>query len=178
VARIQQAACVRNVRASIVRGPVHDVCARRLQRARQHARQIVIVSPWITLGAETVDAVQAIGALATKDRIPTYIITRPPTQASHERAMQFLQSCPMIEVVYNRSVHAKVIACLAPYPYGFALLGSANLTANSAGLYEVALLVLAVGAGETIVKDLAAFGMDYLRTRPESQVVKRIAPRR
>ena len=87
-------------------------------------------------------------------------------------------ACETVELVYNAHLHAKVYACVAPHPYGFALLGSANLTRHSEQLYEVGLLVLAGGGGDEIVAELARFGLDYLRTRPESQVIKKSAGRR
>ena len=75
-------------------------------------------------------------------------------------------------------MHAKLFVCNAPYPYGFAMLGSANMTMNSDTLYEIGLLVLAAGGGEGIIKELTNFGLDYVRTRPESQLVKKMITKR
>jgi hypothetical protein len=45
-------------------------------------------------------------------------------------------------------------------------------------LYEIGLLIIGVRAGSSIVEDLANFGIRHLRTRPESQVIKKIDFRR
>lgn len=82
--------------------------------------------------------------------------------------------CPTAELIYNDNVHAKIYAAPAPSPYGFAVLGSANLTAGSTELYEIGLLVTGVGGGSAIVDDLAHFGVHHLRTRPESEVIKKM----
>ena len=80
-----------------------------------------------------------------------------------------------MKIVLNENLHAKIYACLAPYPYGFALLCSANMTDASSQLYEVGLIVLSTGGGEGTVRELASYGLDFLRTRPESIVFKRIS---
>jgi hypothetical protein len=107
-------------------------------------------------------------------RIPAYFITRQPENTAHVKATDLLRLCPSVELIYNDNVHAKIYACTGPSPYGFALLGSANLTAGSLSQYEVGLLVVGIGPGSSIVEDLANFGLRHLRTRPESEVIKKM----
>jgi hypothetical protein len=107
-------------------------------------------------------------------RLPTYVITRRPQDVAHLAAIELLERCPTVELVYNDNVHAKVYAASGPPPHGFAILGSANLTVGSLELYEIGLLVTGVGEGSVIVDDLANFGIRHLRTRPESQVIKKM----
>ncbi len=165
---------IREAKAAVVRNGVQHVFASRLRRARSVARLIVIASPWITAQATKSSALDQITRIVDENRIPTYVFSRPPRTSSELLGLQMLMNCPTVELVYNPHLHAKLYVCIAPYPYGFAVLGSANMTANSDALYEIGLIVLAAGGGEGIIKELASFGMDYLRTRPESQVAKQM----
>lgn len=160
----------RTVRASVVRNGIPHVFASRLRRAADHVEKIIIASPWIT--EEPGGPITSIAASIKRRKTPALIFTRPPESATHFRALDTLLECPTVELVYNPNLHAKVYACVAPYPYGFAILGSANLTHHSDQLYEIGLMVLAGGGGDEIVRELAGFGLDYLRTRPESKLVR------
>ena len=159
----------------MVKNSFQDVFARRLRLARRSAKTLVIASPWISSEAPDAKALMTIIGVIKQYKIPTYIFTRTPQNSAHLHALEALGECSSVEIVLNDNLHAKIYACLAPYPYGFALIGSANLTDNSSHLYEVGLIVVAEGGGEAIVKELASFGLDYLRTRPESVVRKRIS---
>ena len=160
---------------AVVKNSVHDVFASRLKRAGKFARTVVIASPWITSEGPGASSLKTITSVVRRNKITTYVFTRAPQTQAHRRALDALAGCPSVEIVLNESLHAKIYACLAPYPYGFALLGSANMTDGSSHLYEVGLIVSSAGGGEETVKELASFGMDYLRTRPESIVFKRIS---
>ena len=110
--------------------------------------------------------------------IPTYVFTRPPENRDQLDAVAALELATPLEVVYNPYLHAKIYACLGPEPHEFAILGSANMTLHSISLYEIGLIVLGVGGGDQIVKELAGFGLNYLRTRPESIVAKKRGKKR
>jgi hypothetical protein len=164
----------RMVPAAVVRSGMQHVFMSRLVRAMSQARSIVVISPWITVGSRGDDPLRRFVNTIAGTRVPVYIITRRPALATHQAAVDLLSRCSNVEVVFNESVHAKVYACVAPSPLGFAILGSANMTTASESLYEIGLVVLGVGAGSAVVSDLAGFGIQLLRTRPESQVIKRI----
>ena len=169
---------VRTVKAAVVRRGLQNVFASRLERAKNKVQKIIIISPWIT-GAETeTSPLRRICSIVRTGNIATYVFTRPPASIKETRALDVLKECPSVEIVYNTSLHAKLYICNAPYPFGFAILGSANFTLGSEELYEIGMIVLSAGGGEEIVRQFAAFGLDYLRTRPESNVVKRISCRR
>jgi hypothetical protein len=163
----------RLVPAAVIRSGVQRVFVNRLKRAKEHARHVVIVSPWITAVGGPSCPFSALVQVIQKWRGPAYFFTRPPESVEHLKATQLLRACPTVELVYNDNIHAKVYACTGPSPHGFALLGSANLTANSLNLYEIGLLIIGVGPGSSIVDELANFGLHHLRTRPESDVVKK-----
>jgi hypothetical protein len=169
---------LRSVRVSIIKGGMLRLFSKRLKRVGSQAQTIVIASPWITDNSSDNNVIEYIGRMVKKWGTPTYVFTRPPDLAAHLSAINLLKECPTLELIYNRHLHAKVYSCVAPHPYGFAMLGSANLTRGSEYLYEIGLIVLSGGGGDEIVKELSDFGLSYLRTRPESQVVKRMKYRR
>lgn len=167
-------ALARTVRAAIVRSGIQRIFVNRLRRAAGHLRRLVIVSPWITAGKEADSPFAALRKTINSNRLPTYVVTRRPQDAAHLVAINLLSECPTVEIVYNDNVHAKIYAASGPSPHAFAILGSANLTAGSTDLYEIGLLVIGVGDGSVIVEDLANFGFYHLRTRPESEVIKKM----
>jgi hypothetical protein len=168
---------VRTIQAAVVRSGIQRVFVSRLRRAKGHVRHVVVVSPWITSGAGNESVLNSLLQIIRSQRLVSYFITRRPQNSAHLEAVEKVKSCPTAELVYNDNVHAKIYAAPGPPPYGFALLGSANLTAGSLELYEIGLLIVGVGAGTAIVDDLANFGFRHLRTRPESEVVKKMQTR-
>lgn len=167
-------AMCRNVPAAVIRSGVQRVFVNRLRRARRYVRNVIVISPWITAPGGRACPFSLLVDLIRQYRLPAYFVTRRPSTPEHSKAADLLRTCPTVELAFNDNVHAKIYACTAPSPHGFALLGSANLTANSQSLYEIGLLVIGVGPGSSIVEDLANFGLHHLRTRPESEVVKKI----
>jgi hypothetical protein len=164
----------RMVPAAVIRSGIQRVFVNRLRRARQHVRTVVVISPWITAAAGSSCPFLALTELIRSRRIPAYFITRQPENTAHIKATEILRLCPTVELIYNDNIHAKIYACTGPSPHGFALLGSANLTAGSLSQYEIGLLIVGVGSGSLIVEDLANFGVRHLRTRPESEVIKKM----
>jgi hypothetical protein len=164
----------REVPAAVIRSGIQRVFVNRLKRANGHVRHVVVISPWITSAPDRVCPFMLLVQLIRSRRIPAYFFTRRPSNSAHTKAADLLRTCPTVELVYNDNVHAKIYACSGPSPHGFALLGSSNLTANSLTLYEIGLLIIGVGRGSSIVEDLANFGLHHLRTRPESEVIKKI----
>jgi hypothetical protein len=138
----------------------------------------VIASPWISTFEGRPYSLAKFAALVEHRKVPTYVFTRPPQSEEQTAAVAILRECASVELVYNANLHAKVYACIAPSPHGFAILGSSNMTVNSESLYEIGLLISSSGGGEAIVRELAGFGLDYVRTRADSRVVKRIDVRR
>ncbi|MFP3880100.1 MAG: hypothetical protein ACLFVA_04010 [Dehalococcoidia bacterium] len=169
---------VKAVKAAVVRDGIQNAFSTRLRQSRKEAHKIIIASPWIGYRDSSRGPLTSIVATIDACRIPTYVFTRQPQNTTHIQGVNALMRCPYTEIVYNNNLHAKLYICMAPYPYGFAIMGSANLTSGSEALYEIGLLILAQGGGEEIVKQLASFGLDYLRTRPDSRVIKRFSSRR
>ena len=177
MARRSTVGIARQITASVVTNSVQTTFADRLWRARRVAKILVIASPWLSGEGAGRHAFERLTRAIATNSIPTYVFTRDPNHRTHKRALEALADCSSVEIVLNNNLHAKVYACLAPYPYAFALLGSANLTDASASNYEIGLIVMAAGGGEETVKELAGYGLHYLRTRPESRVYKRMGRR-
>jgi len=165
----------RTVRAAVIKSGLQRAFVNRVARARDHKPRLVIVSPWITSTGDANCSLAKLTQLITARRIPTFVFTRRPAKPEHLEAVQMFTPCKSVEIVYNDNIHAKIYACIAPPPYGFGIMGSANMTANSLSLYEIGLLVIGEGPGSAIVSDLANFGLQFLRTRPESKLAKRIS---
>jgi hypothetical protein len=168
----------RNVPTAVIRSGIQKVFVNRLRKERQHVRHIVVISPWITSSNSSSSPFKLLVKIIRSRNFPSYVITRRPQNYAHTEATEVLKSCPTVELIYNENVHAKIYAATGPSPHCFALLGSANLTAGSMELYEIGLFIIGVEAGSSIVEDLANFGIRHLRTRPESQVIKKIDFRR
>jgi hypothetical protein len=164
---------VRTIRAGVIMGDIHGVFMSRLMSLGRDVKAVVIVSPWLSTFEDQPYSLASFAAHITRSGIPGYVFTRPPETREHIKATNLLRNCPSIELTYNPNLHAKIYACLGREPSEFAILGSANMTMSSSTLYEVGLIVLGVGGGDQVVKSLAGFGMDFLRTRPESVVAKR-----
>lgn len=167
----------RSVSAAVIRNGVQRAFVTRARRARFHAKRVVIASPWLSSAEGKPQSLRQLLRVLSSRKVPTYVCTRPPQSEQHLDAITILRAFPNVELVFNRQLHAKIYACVAPPPHGFAILGSANLTITSESLYEIGVLIGSSGGGEAIVRELASFGFDYLRTRPDSDVVKRIDAR-
>jgi hypothetical protein len=146
----------------------------RLKRAKGNVSHVILVSPWISPFEGESHSIERLVFYLNKYFIRTYVFMRPPaTVGDHAVAAAFTQ-CPSAEIVVNPYLHAKVYACVGPTPHAFGIISSANFTETSAQLYELGMLVVGMGAGAKIVEQISDFALSYLRTRPESQVIKRI----
>lgn len=110
--------------------------------ARERVRRLTIVSPWITAECPgcTVtfcDLVRRVGIRGGS----FVLITRPPTTSTHAQAVDCVRQAPRGVVHLNRRLHAKLFICEPRDRRGFAVIGSANATARSASLDELAVLL-------------------------------------
>jgi mRNA-degrading endonuclease RelE of RelBE toxin-antitoxin system len=114
---------------------------------------LTIVSPWITPWEGRSSSLEAIVKRAQQLRIPTTIVTRPPTLANHKLAMERLSTIRTAEIVHLKDLHAKFFICdIAPIP--LTLLGSANATTQSIANFELGVLVRGSGQAEGFVREL------------------------
>lgn len=140
------------------------------------AQTLVIVSPFIGDLAGTPFELRSVTKKAVADGTRLYVVTREPSEAYHLAGVEVLQDCPLVEIRYNRDVHAKLyLVWSRDETESFALFGSGNLTES--GLrhnIELGMMIFARGHGRAIVRDLYQWSSVGLRST--SQRIKAIQP--
>ena len=143
-------------------------------------RCLCIVSPYISTLEGARFTLQNLSDKIRRERIPTYVVTRPPTELYQQEAIAILASNEWVEIRFNESLHAKVyVSSAIPESESFALFGSGNLTDRSiASNIEMGMIVLAQGYGRPLVEELFYWANNRLRILEESRVYQRIRGRR
>ena len=128
-------------------------------------QRLVIVSPWITaLRGESI-TLEDIIAKINSEEVPTIVIMRPPRKEPiNLEAVQLFSSNQFITLYFNTELHAKVYVCRCD-PFGFALVGSANLSGQATRAFEVGVLIEGKGYGMDIVEELERLGTEDLPNR-------------
>ncbi len=130
-------------------------------------RSLSIVSPWITAIPGEV-SLRSIVDHIDHSNIPTLVMTRHPRKEPMNReAVDVLLASDNIVLYYNNELHAKIYVCRCE-PFGFALLGSANLSGNATRAHEIGLMIEGKGAGEDIVEELEKLAWQDLPGRAGS----------
>jgi len=138
---------------------------------------LIIVSPWIGTLEGTRFTLAYMLTLVEKRRLPTYVITREPTEEWHEQAVNMLKACNWVEIRYNPSLHAKLYVGTQSEGRGFAMLGSGNLSRTSIERnIEIGMMIYGRGRGRGLLHELAAWGTIRLRT--QSKLVKKMQRKR
>lgn len=133
---------------------VLDMFLSNLSRSRGWKR-IDIVSPWIQ---------EVEGPLATltfnqmlrrlqDDRTTMYVVTRPPHEEWHDRAIRRLADSGRANIALLPELHVKLFTAQT-LQSSFAMLGSANFTTRSLVNREIGVLVSASGDGTALFRDL------------------------
>lgn len=135
---------------------------------------LVLVSPWIELMADEPYGLNRLVKQIQKHTIRTYVFTRSPKENWHVEAVRMLCQVATVEMNYNPLLHAKFFVCDCE-PYSFAMLATANLTANAISGYEVGLMVEGRGGGGPIVNNLRDLALITLRSYKETKRVKEIS---
>jgi hypothetical protein len=124
----------------------------------QDVERLVLVSPWVVFGAEDIEVFASIVHKIRSEAIETVVILRDPRREPiNADAAAVFRALPTCSLYYNNELHAKVYVCRCP-PFGFALVGSANLSGRGIHAYEVGLLVEGKGYGTRIVEELERVG--------------------
>lgn len=124
--------------------------------ARSHGwKRLHIVSPWISefsgpLASLSFD--QFLRRLES-DKATAYIVTRPPVDDWHARAIERLAETGRASISLLPELHMKLFTAQTAQS-SFAMMGSANFTGKSLSNRELGVLVSSVGDGRTIVRDL------------------------
>ncbi len=143
-------------------------------------RSLCMVSPFINTMEECRYTLADLSAKITRERIPTYVVTRSPVEPWQEAAMAILAQNEWVEVRYNNSVHAKVyITAAMQESESFALFGSGNLTGRSIEAnVEVGMIIVAQGQGRPLVEELYYWANNRLRILEESKLHQPIRAKR
>jgi len=143
-------------------------------------RSLCLVSPFINAMEDSRFTLADLSAKIARERIPTYVVTRPPVQPWQQQAMAILAQNEWVEVRYNNAVHAKVyITAAVPESESFALFGSGNLTDRSIEKnVEVGMIIVAQGQGRPLVEELYYWANNRLRVLEESKLHQPIRAKR
>ena len=129
-------------------------------------KSLVIISPWIsTLPNENIRLEDIIFTIK-KQKIPTTVIMRDPERErlNIEATKLFRQCHHNINLYFNNELHAKVYVCKCP-PFGFALIGSANLSGRATRAHEIGVFIEGKGYGKEIIEELDLLGKEDLLNR-------------
>jgi hypothetical protein len=135
-------------------------------------KRIFIVSPWISeLSDPAVLSFDQVLARLTTDTTTAYIVTRPPTEDWHERALQRLGETGRANVALVPDLHVKLFTARTDTGT-FAMLGSANFTQQSLSNREIGVLVNGYSEGKRVVRQLDEEAAQIYRT-PGRQLIYR-----
>jgi hypothetical protein len=123
--------------------------------ARTHGwNRVYLVAPWISeITAPGVPSLAQVAKRLRDEHATAYVVTRPPVEEWHERALQILESSRRANIVLVPDLHTKLY-CASTAEADFALFGSANLTQKSLQNLELGLFVNGAVEGRRFVKDL------------------------
>lgn len=131
---------------------------------------LVVVSPWIqSLDGEPLSLKDILWSIERR-KVPTTIIMRSPQKEPLNRdAAELFEGYPFITLYYNNDLHAKIYVCRCQ-PFGFALLGSANLSGRATRALEVGLLIEGKGAGRAVIEELELLGKEDIPNRAGTEL--------
>ena len=113
------------------------------------------MSPWISeVGGPlaTLNFDQILRRLH-EDNTTLYVVTRPPEEEWHERAVQRLADSGRASIALLPDLHVKLFTAQTAQA-SFAMIGSANFTNQSLVNREIGVLVSSSGDGQTLFRDL------------------------
>jgi mRNA-degrading endonuclease RelE of RelBE toxin-antitoxin system len=121
--------------------------------------ELTIVTPWLTPWDGVRSSYSAFVESLTKFPVATTLITRPPLIPQHRKCVDELSQLRHVEVIFLEDLHAKFFICDIP-PVPFALIGSANTTAQSFLNFEVGVFIRGAAEAEAIIRDLQALTIE------------------
>lgn len=161
---------------SVVYEGGHSLFFQRFVQATD-ATSLVIVSPWIQSLDDEALSLRDILWTIQKCGVPTTVIMRSPDKEPLNRSSVVLfEGSPFVTLYYNNELHAKVYVCRCQ-PFGFALLGSANLSGRATRALEIGLMVEGKGAGRRVIEELETLGKEDIPNRAGT-VLRKLVPDR
>jgi hypothetical protein len=138
----------RRARLTIVRNDPFGTFARAALRRRP--RRVVLVSPWLSEHGRRATPLSALLKHCERSASSIVVVTRPPLTRAHANALEMIATVPRSSVHFNAALHAKLYVCDSGAGRGVAVVGSANLSAASASLAEISLMVRPEGRSKII----------------------------
>ncbi len=94
---------------------------------RHRIRKLWLITPWVTEAPGRYDFLSMIVEASAASRATVVVLTRPPRDAWHKKALHVLNANLRPTILYNPQLHAKlyILQCDG---FRYALLGSPNLT--------------------------------------------------
>ena len=94
---------------------------------RHRLRRIWLITPWVTEAHGKYDFLSMIIEASIASKANLRVLTRPPRDVWHKKALQVLNANLKPTILYNPQLHAKlyILDCDG---FRYALLGSPNLT--------------------------------------------------
>jgi phosphatidylserine/phosphatidylglycerophosphate/cardiolipin synthase-like enzyme len=131
---------LRRAHVQVVTGDVLARFAAEIVRTRRRLRRVTIVSPWISDKAGA-DLFERVLRRVVRDDATLVLVTRPSSSADHSSAISRVENLKRGRVFLNHRLHAKLYLCEQEGEQGFAIIGSANMSASSSGLQELAVII-------------------------------------
>jgi hypothetical protein len=79
-------------------------------------------------------------------------------------AVEIFRGIKSVSLFFNNELHAKVYVCRC-YPFGFALVSSANLSGHATRALEIGVLIEGKGNGRNIIEELEFLGLEDIPNR-------------
>lgn len=134
--------------------------------------KLYLVSPWISeFGDPASLSFEKFVSRVKSDRATIYVVTRPPEQEWHERAIELLRSTNRANIVLVKDLHAKIYTAQTK-DHSFAMMGSANFTQRSMVNREIGILINQYAEGKHLVSQLTREAADLYRTPSRQQICK------
>lgn len=149
---------------------VLDLFLHALARA-QDWRQVFIISPWISTFDSPAMPTSTLLRKLAEDQATAYVVTRPPSEDWHKEAIEAFGESKRSNVALLPELHMKLFVAVTTQAT-FAMLGSANFTANSFENREIGVLVTAAGEGTAVVRQLRREAAELYRATSRSLVHK------
>lgn len=140
---------------------VEKFFTRVLRDGRQISR-LTIVSPWISEWESGTASLSRLAAATQTRAIRTLILTRPPEEDWHVRALEHFMASEYVRIMTVVDLHAKLFICES-VPTGFGMIGSANLTRKSLSNVELGLIFEGRGPLSHLLSDLQTLAWQDMR---------------
>lgn len=135
-------------------------------------KRLFLISPWISdIGHPASLTSNQLLKRLRDDGTTAYVVTRPPEDEWHERAVKRIGETGRANVVLVPDLHTKLYTAVTNYG-SFALLGSANFTQQALINREIGLLITSYSDGRQLVSQLNYEAAQIYRLPERNQIYR------